>query len=81
MDHDLGFPGFLYASWIRHARNGHRTVQKCAKYSDVIVSFEIFTMNESGHILSLAKDGKFLFKINLNFLFKISLLILILKFD
>jgi hypothetical protein len=42
---------------------------KCAKYSDVIVSFEIFTMNESGHILSLAKDGNF---ICLIFLFKIT---------
>lgn len=28
------------------------------RHDNVIVSFEIYTMNESGHILSLAKDGK-----------------------
>lgn len=29
-----------------------------AKYPDVVISFEINTQSESGHILSLAKDGK-----------------------
>lgn len=28
------------------------------KYNEVVASFEVYTMSESGHILSLAKDGK-----------------------
>ena len=30
----------------------------CKEFQNTIVSFEIFTINESGHILSIAKDGK-----------------------
>lgn len=43
--------------------NSKTTYSLCffnAKYKDTVVSFEIFTLSESGHILSLAKDGNIL---------------------
>lgn len=30
------------------------------KEDEIVVSFEFFTMNESGHIINLAKDGKYI---------------------
>lgn len=39
-------------------RNAYLNYCFDTKLDNTIVSFEFFTMNESGHILSLAKDGK-----------------------